>query len=181
MELRLEDALEAPVSWQEDLSLAADELERIGLLRFDEGSASGELRSLDAGYLLSARANWRAQVECTRCLEPSEQASEVDFQVVLRAAPNGDHADAAAEADELELEADDLNVVEVVGGRVDPREFVLEQIVLSLPMKALCRENCEGLCPRCGANRNQEACSCGSAPDPRWGALADLKQKMDGN
>ena len=43
MELRLEDALEAPVSWQEDLSLAADELERLGLLRFDEGSASGEL------------------------------------------------------------------------------------------------------------------------------------------
>jgi len=46
---------------------------------------------------------------------------------------------------------------------------------LSIPMKLLCREDCQGICPGCGANLNQEACRCGEKPgDPRWEKLREL-------
>ena len=179
MELRLEEALEGPVSWREDVVLTDEELRTLGLLALDAGDASGELRALDGSYLLSARASWHAQLECTRCLEPSDHQSDADFQVLLRRATGEASAAASAEPEEFELEADDLNVVEVADGVVDPRAFVVEQIVLSLPMKALCRENCAGLCPVCGGNRNQQPCTCAAPADPRWGALAGLKEQLD--
>jgi uncharacterized protein len=51
-----------------------------------------------------------------------------------------------------------------------------EQFYLALPMKPLCREDCKGLCPICGVNRNRETCSCRSEwVDPRMEALRKLK------
>ena len=125
MELRLEEALEGPVSWREDVVLTDEELRTLGLLALDAGDASGELRALDGSYLLSARASWHAQLECTRCLEPSDHQSDADFQVLLRRASGEASAAASAEPEEFELEADDLNVVEVADGVVDPRAFVV--------------------------------------------------------
>ena len=47
-----------------------------------------------------------------------------------------------------------------------------EQVLLSLPMRSICRPDCKGLCPQCGVNRNREACSCSQPTgDPRWAAL----------
>jgi uncharacterized protein len=47
-------------------------------------------------------------------------------------------------------------------------------------MKPLCREDCQGLCPVCGADKNTGACSCvESSPDPRWAALAALKSRLE--
>ena len=73
------------------------------------------------------------------------------------------------------------------GNRTKPSEGVLqklyvkalvledvakEQVLLSLPMRAVCREDCKGLCPHCGINRNRETCDCQAAKvDPRWEAL----------
>jgi len=55
-------------------------------------------------------------------------------------------------------------------------EVVLrEQILLSLPMQRTCREDCKGICPACGTNRNRAGCGClAKAPDDRWAALRDL-------
>jgi uncharacterized protein len=50
---------------------------------------------------------------------------------------------------------------------------------LSLPVRTLCKPDCKGLCPRCGKNRNLEACTCEEGPaDPRWEALADLRGRI---
>jgi uncharacterized protein len=50
---------------------------------------------------------------------------------------------------------------------------------LSLPVKTLCKPDCKGLCPRCGENRNSQACHCDEGPnDPRWEALAGLRGRI---
>ena len=54
-----------------------------------------------------------------------------------------------------------------------------EQVLLAVPLKALCRENCKGLCPHCGANLNQERCSCAvTVEEPRWAALKEIRSKL---
>ena len=59
--------------------------------------------------------------------------------------------------------------------RIELSQMILEQIVLALPMKPLCQPDCRGLCPQCGANRNQESCSCApDTSDPRWAGLKEL-------
>jgi len=54
-----------------------------------------------------------------------------------------------------------------------------EQVLLSLPVRTLCKPDCMGLCPRCGANRNSQPCQCDVGPsDPRWEALAGLRGRI---
>jgi uncharacterized protein len=58
-------------------------------------------------------------------------------------------------------------------------DSIREQALLALPVKVVCREDCKGLCPRCGKNLNQESCNCSSqSEDPRWNALRDLRDKL---
>ena len=60
---------------------------------------------------------------------------------------------------------------------VDLTPDMREAIILSLPGYPVCREECKGLCARCGANLNREACSCGPAPDGSWAALDQLVKR----
>ena len=58
-------------------------------------------------------------------------------------------------------------------------DVLREQVLLSLPVRTLCKPDCKGLCPRCGQNRNSQVCSCEEGPsDPRWEALADLRGRI---
>jgi uncharacterized protein len=59
-------------------------------------------------------------------------------------------------------------------------DVLREQVFLALPLKAICRDDCRGLCPHCGKNLNVEACDC-AAPleDPRWSALKEIRGKLD--
>jgi uncharacterized protein len=95
-------------------------------------------------------------------------AADVDL-LLLRDAPQpreGEH----------ELEEEDLGVVHVEGETFDTGPLLREQLQLGVPMKPLCREDCRGLCPQCGADRNRGDCDCKDDwVDPRWAALADLK------
>jgi uncharacterized protein len=59
-------------------------------------------------------------------------------------------------------------------------DVLREQVLLSLPLRTLCKPDCKGLCPRCGENRNSQACSCDVGPsDPRWEALAGLRGRIE--
>jgi len=58
-------------------------------------------------------------------------------------------------------------------------DVLREQVLLSLPARTLCKPDCKGLCPRCGKNRNLEACTCEEGPsDPRWEALSGLRSRI---
>jgi uncharacterized protein len=76
---------------------------------------------------------------------------------------------------ESEIAVSDMDQSLVIGGRIDLREVVREQILLALPEQVLCREDCRGLCAKCGGNRNLINCSCDRDEiDPRWAALKNL-------
>jgi uncharacterized protein len=73
------------------------------------------------------------------------------------------------------LGEDELLVAFYRDDQLDLSHMAWEQIVLALPMKPLCKIDCEGLCPDCGVNRNAASCSCvQDDTDPRWQALNDL-------
>ena len=105
---------------------------------------------------------------CARCLEEYTFDVAKDFFVVL--IPKADLAG------EVELTDDDLDLSFYEGDQVDLSPLVREQIILALPTRPLCRDDCKGLCPHCGANLNAQACPCTeSSGDPRLAVLRNLK------
>jgi uncharacterized protein len=176
MLLRLEDALSDVVRWQEEMTVDGAELGRADLLALSPIRASGELRAIEGGFLLNGAIEYHQGIACARCLEPVDQDVALSFDAFLvPSQARGSAKSGSADLDEeVELAAEDLSVT-LVGDEIETGEFVVEQVLLNLPIRALCREDCQGLCPTCGDNRNESKCSCPVSIDPRWGALAGLK------
>lgn len=127
------------------------------------------------GEEVRLRGSIKTEVEllCDRCLAPSRAPLEVDFDT--RFIPQ---ASAAGAGDNVELLAEDMGLAAYEGEAVDMDEVVREQILLALPSRRLCREDCAGLCQKCGADLNAGRCSCEQGEsDPRWAALAGWKDK----
>ena len=81
--------------------------------------------------------------------------------------------------EELELHADDLETDVYDNGVVDLTALLETETTLLLPMKPLCREDCRGLCPICGGNRNVTDCHCEvSVADPRWAPLKAWAERL---
>lgn len=93
-------------------------------------------------------------VSCHRCLEAFELSLHDTVDVAL--VPGEE----SSPAEEVELEARDLDYEFFDGVVIDLDQLVAEQVFLALPVKILCTERCRGLCPRCGANLNEGPCSC---------------------
>ena len=105
---------------------------------------------------------------CARCLEEYSFGLEHSFTFVLT--PR-----AAAGKEPAALAADDLALSYYQEDEVDLTPLVHEQTILSLPTRPLCREGCQGLCPRCGANLNAGPCGCAATPaDLRLAVLRTL-------
>ena len=74
--------------------------------------------------------------------------------------------------EEVELSGDELEVAYLESEFLSLHDLIREQVYLSLPMKFLCKAECQGLCPNCGADLNQVECGCPKEEvDPRWAAL----------
>ena len=110
---------------------------------------------------------------CGRCLAPARSPLELEFDT--RFIPQ---SEAAGETDNVELLTEDMGLAAFEGDSIDLDELVREQILLALPTRHLCREDCKGLCQKCGADLNAGDCSCEQGEtDPRWAALADFKRR----
>lgn len=122
-----------------------------------EASPSGHLFVQKRGHDVFVEGDIRAtfRFECSRCLEGFRHSVEVSVQQMLR--PRGNER---AEAREIELNPEDLEYGEYDEDNIPLALVIEEHLLLSLPMRPLCREDCKGLCPRCGANQNQEDCAC---------------------
>lgn len=109
------------------------------------------------------------EIDCTRCLEPVHSSLQIPFTVSYTAPEN------YTEEKETELHQGDLDLAVSEDNEIDLKEVAREQILLNLPEQVLCREDCKGLCEKCGANRNLIDCKCDEKEiDPRWSALKDL-------
>ena len=110
---------------------------------------------------------------CARCLEPISHDVAKKFDLLYR--PLG--ADAGKE--ELSVTAAEAEVGYYEGEGLLLEDVLREQVLLALPLKAICREDCQGLCPHCGKNLNLEQCNCAEPlEDPRWSALKDIREKL---
>ncbi len=110
---------------------------------------------------------------CGRCLEPFPAHVTAPIDVTLTPRPN------TVGGDRHELGADDLDTDFYVGDELDLDRLIDAETTLALPMKPLCRTDCRGLCPVCGANRNVVACQCPDrAPDPRLAALKQVSERQ---
>ncbi len=155
-----------------DFEIRADEidLENEPLELKDSVKVEGEIKKGIVQTDVRGRISAEIALECTRCLEPIEQNLEISFAAAF---VTPEHYTQAKEA---ELNTDDLDVSVFEGDRIDLTELVREQILLNLPEQVFCREDCKGLCEKCGANRNLIDCKCIEIEiDPRWAALKNLK------
>jgi uncharacterized protein len=115
----------------------------------------------------------RFQVPCARCVEPVEIPLAADFDLIFR--PVG----ADSDAPERSITAPETEIGYYQKDSLLLEDVLREQVLLSLPVRTLCKPDCKGLCPRCGENRNLEACTCEEGPaDPRWEALSGLRGRM---
>ncbi|MBI2502224.1 MAG: DUF177 domain-containing protein [Candidatus Latescibacteria bacterium] len=108
--------------------------------------------------------------ECCRCLEPVEQELEASLQLLLQRQQFSGEEREAVTADE------DVELLDPGAKQVDLKERLREAVLLELPVRVYCREDCKGLCPQCGHNLNSGPCACAAdQADSRWAALRDLK------
>lgn len=150
------------------------DLQEQGQVRFDE-PVRGMLRAFRADdYIeVQGRIETRAQMPCSRCLEKAVVPIAVD--IALTFTPRAAESDHEPE-EEVELQAEDLGLISFDGDEIDLHEALQEQIIMALPLRPLCNEKCQGLCPRCGVNRNLEDCECSSPVlNNKFAALKDFK------
>ncbi|HKQ98730.1 MAG TPA: DUF177 domain-containing protein [Candidatus Polarisedimenticolia bacterium] len=140
-------------------------------VKVDQIRLSGEVHRDEDRYLFTGDIATVATLVCGRCLEPFTLPLDMHFDLTYTARPDrpGRHG-------EQRVDVDSITEVPFDGARIDLDALLAEQIYLALPLKPLCREDCHGLCARCGANLNVTACSCpaGAEPDPRLAVLKRL-------
>lgn len=119
--------------------------------------------------------NTRLEMACARCLEPLTHEIEGSFDLLYR--PLGTDSGRA----ELSVTIAEAEIGYYQGGGVLLEDVLKEQVLLAVPLRAICREDCKGLCPHCGKNLNVEQCSCAEPiEDPRWAALKEIRGKLEG-
>jgi uncharacterized protein len=122
-------------------------------------------------------------VACSRCVEPVKLPIDEKLRVTfmprneLPAEDDAGAKDAAEDgtAEGAEIADGDLDLFPYDGEVVDLEPLFREQFVLTVPYAPLCREDCKGLCPQCGIDRNTGTCGCTPPIDPRLAALKGLK------
>jgi uncharacterized protein len=142
--------------------------ERINLT--EPAEVKGGVRRTGDGVAVSGHVDTRAQVECDRCLKPVELPVTADFALEYITGADYESGSVAA------LSEEEMSVSVFDGQSIDVDEIVKEQILLAVPARTLCREDCQGICPECGIDLNTGQCNCAAEEvDPRWAALKGLK------
>ena len=119
-----------------------------------------------------AKLDATMEVGCARCLELVQFEVNRAFDLLYR--PLG----VDKRAEEVAISEANTEIGYYEGDGLLLEDVVREQVLLASPVKLVCREDCKGLCPQCGANLNTAACNCQLPGDPRWAALSELKNKL---
>ncbi|MBR2460350.1 MAG: DUF177 domain-containing protein [Clostridia bacterium] len=123
----------------------------------------GEIKNAGGYIPLTATCELEIVGECARCLAPVREKLTVDFSRTV--------------AVSLEAEDEDDEYLQVSDGCIEVDEPIRDEVLLSLPMRLLCFEDCKGLCPKCGIDLNKGKCSCSDRmTDPRWSILKSFSE-----
>jgi uncharacterized protein len=124
---------------------------------------AGEAEKLGNLYYVKGAMNADVDFVCARCLKPFTEHTTVPFAETF-----------ATSGGEIELD-EDSDIHLLTGDEIELDPLLQEDFLLAMPSFPLCEEDCKGLCPACGINRNEGNCSCNTERiDPRLAALADF-------
>ena len=155
----------AKVYQPRELDLDEQELKLI-----EPAEIRGRIRRKGDEVQLVGQLRTNVEAACARCLKPV--ALPIAAEVTERFVPGV----VWGAEEQHELSEQDLDLVVFDGEGIELDDVVREEILLALPSQVLCRPDCQGLCPVCGADRNMKDCGCEARQvDERWGALKDLR------
>lgn len=133
------------------------------LFVFSDVLVEGRARNVGGKIYIKGSIRTKVNLTCSRCLTPFSIPIDTSFEETYYAAGS--------------MNPDDLESAGRIyqGDQIDLRDVIIESLILTLPMKPVCHQECRGLCPACGCNLNTDHCDCGpQAPDPRLAVLDDL-------
>jgi len=115
---------------------------------------------------------------CARCLENFEHPLKAEFRLnYSKKIPSDLHRE---EKEDIALTAQQIGMIYYDGDEIDFSEALQEQVVLAMPYRPLCREDCKGLCSKCGQDLNKSACQCEQKPaEGPFAVLKNLKLRSD--
>ena len=144
-----------------DCQLDCSDLEWYGAYPLREPvSVTGRVENRAGIVKLTAQAAYTLDTQCDRCLAPIHRQEQLVVEHVLVTSLNREDTDEFIVVEDYTLSLDEL---------------VRSDLILGMPMKVLCKEDCRGLCPMCGKNQNEGACGCRrETVDPRLAVLKDL-------
>jgi uncharacterized protein len=150
------------------IEFASENLEQVSPLH---AVGSAEVLKNSGGEMrIQGRYSVELKAACDRCLVEARFPLDAGFDLFYQP------ASVIARDEEIEIDAGEAEIGFYNGGGLELEDVLREQILLALPMQRVCSENCQGICPVCGKNRNQSACDCpAKSVDDRWGAFRDLK------
>ncbi len=166
LQVDLRELARGPVEMRADLAGTDPLFEGLEVTLAEPVQVAGRLQ--DAG---DGRFYWRASLrsrmvgECRRCLAPVAVPIVADVDALFSQDP-----DALEDPSSYPLARDALVI--------DLRPAVREELLLAVPRWVVCREDCRGLCPRCGKDLNAGACGCPAPVDARWGGLTAVRHKL---
>lgn len=167
--IALEAVREEPVAFAFDVPFTLAALDREPLVEISPVHLEGTISRIEAGYALEARCSFQGKLECSRCLAAYPFEIDEPFSLLLYRRPE-------SSPDVREIPRNELDMSYYAGDQVAVAPIAEERVQMAIPMKPLCREECLGLCPRCGNDRNLGPCGCAEeAADPRWAALRAFK------
>ena len=138
---------------------------------YGKHKSSITLNKLHDQLIISVTTDFKVKYQCDRCGCEFKSNLKSDYKMVylMNEAPEETES---LNVSYLSREADKIDITN------DVREFAL----LSVPMKNLCKDDCKGLCPKCGTDLNIGNCTCTTEEiDPRWKPLMELKDKLNLN
>lgn len=114
---------------------------------------------------LDIEVSGKATVHCARCAVPLEVSVQFPVKETLMR--------------EGEANPEDDEIILYQGKEIELDDILVSNFLMNVPIKYLCREDCKGLCPHCGANLNEQTCDCDKDDiDPRWEKLAEIMKGM---
>ncbi len=174
MFLNIRDMDVRPIVFELSFSPGEIDLLEDSLRQLDNLQVAGRAELIAAVDEIRVRGNFSVKLEvaCGRCLELVVWPVASEFDLYYRPMAS------ILESGEIALKEGEVEMAFYEGAGLELKDILREQILLALPMQRLCREDCRGLCPVCGRNRNLENCSCETdVAGERWAALRKLSAK----
>ncbi len=179
MKIRIEDipeeGLELNFSGEQDiLSPALETIPKSVGISVDP-HIKGHVRISVSGddIFFVGRVSALVHLQCSRCLTDFAVDNDTEINLVIRRGGTGPGVGE-------EREQPEADAVLSKESEMDPGELIVQEVLLNLPMKPLCRKDCPGLCPSCGALKGSKECTCSDAgpEDLRWKTLARIKDRI---